>query len=201
MEETNIIQGVSISLKLPIQIILIAIFVIIYVIRNRKQWKWFNLLVYTTFLFYLLNVINLTIFPLDFMFTEEAKSIVSHEVNINIIPFYSIIGSFNVGMIQSIWQNGGNLILLFPLGLYLPFIINKRLSYKKVLLFACLVTLTIEVFQGIVGVLGYNHRTVDIDDVLLNTIGCMLGYFIINKIIPMFRKTRLINRFPSNGYS
>lgn len=204
MEETIIIenpgvQGISISLDLPIQIILIAIFVILYAIRNRKQWEWLTFWINVTFLFYILNVINLTIFPLDFMFTEEAKSTVSHEVITNIIPLYSIIGSFKEGIIQSIWQNGGNLVLLFPLGIYLPFLLKKRQSYQKVLLFACLVTLTIEFFQGIVGVLGYNHRTVDIDDVILNTLGCMLGYFIINKIkiIPMLRKTKFVNRFPS----
>lgn len=67
----------------------------------------------------------------------------------------------------------GNLVMLLPLGIYLP-LLYKRCSGFLVVIFLCLlVSVGIELLQLIT-----SFRSTDIDDVLLNTIGAGVGYLL-----------------------
>lgn len=99
----------------------------------------------------------------------------------NLIPFKSIIEIFNNGNIYSIIINiFGNLLIFMPLEYFIIelFKVNKFL-YNLVLSFS--IILIIEIMQYIfkVGVL-------DIDDLILCTLGMMLFYMIYNKIKEKF---------------
>ncbi|WP_429666616.1 VanZ family protein [Bacillus gobiensis] len=93
------------------------------------------------------------------------------------MPLYSIIGILNTGFESIILtQLGGNLILLFPLGCLMP-LLSKFNTLKKILLLGFLVALLIELLQfGISQLIGITYRSVDIDDILLNTLGAGMGY-------------------------
>ena len=62
----------------------------------------------------------------------------------------------------------GNVIMFFPIGFFYVLLWRSR-SWKPIALLGLLTTLCIEIFQLFVG------RTFDIDDILLNTIGVLLG--------------------------
>ena len=84
----------------------------------------------------------------------------------------------------------GNLVMLLPLGIYLPLLYKKISGFVPVLLVSLLVAVFIEVLQ-----LATSFRSVDIDDVLLNTSGACIGYLIYKFIELSFQKNP-INAVP-----
>ena len=90
----------------------------------------------------------------------------------NLVPFRSILpyllgkrGSL-IGAVNLI----GNIVALMPVGLLLPFIF-RSMSWKKALIVAVGSGLGIELMQEI-----FRVGIFDIDDVILNALGLMLGY-------------------------
>jgi glycopeptide antibiotics resistance protein len=65
----------------------------------------------------------------------------------------------------------GNIVAFMPMGFLLPFMFDRMNSFFKVLSVALIATVSIEVFQYITG-----KGTTDIDDVILNALGGILGY-------------------------
>lgn len=77
----------------------------------------------------------------------------------------------------------GNLLLLTPLAILLPIIFKRCNNIKFTVLVCFFVSISIEFIQYISIYVG-NIRSVDIDDVILNTLGALIGVFIyqfINK--------------------
>ena len=72
-------------------------------------------------------------------------------------------------------NNLGNIALFLPLGILLPLLFRRIHSLKRVVLTAALVSLSIETIQFFSAFFG-NSRAVDIDDVLLNTLGACIGF-------------------------
>ena len=82
--------------------------------------------------------------------------------SINLIPFSS------EGAMTYIL----NIIMFMPLGFLLPLIWKNFRNAKKVVLMGFLMSLAIEICQL------FNLRTTDIDDLMMNTLGAVIGYFI-----------------------
>jgi glycopeptide antibiotics resistance protein len=66
----------------------------------------------------------------------------------------------------------GNTVLFVPTG-FLVLLVYRRMSWKKAFVFAVAVGVTMEVMQGVLRV-----GVVDVDDVILNALGVMSGYWI-----------------------
>jgi glycopeptide antibiotics resistance protein len=79
----------------------------------------------------------------------------------------------------------GNLALFVPLGILLPLVSNRFLTFKRVLLFALFLSLSVESIQFLLRFFG-NPRAVDIDDVILNTLGACVGFAIYKSFIPSY---------------
>ena len=65
-----------------------------------------------------------------------------------------------------------NIIMFMPFGFLLPLIWKNFRNAKKVVLMGFLMSLAIEICQL------FNIRTTDIDDLMMNTLGAVIGYFI-----------------------
>ncbi|MGW8490619.1 VanZ family protein [Streptomyces sp. NPDC055886] len=76
-------------------------------------------------------------------------------------------------------QAGGNLLLGVPFGLLLPFFVPRRLRMIRTTLLAAVVMAIVELIQGAL----VQGRAFDIDDVILNTTGALLGYFVLGRRI------------------
>ncbi|MGW7091903.1 VanZ family protein [Streptomyces sp. NPDC054874] len=76
-------------------------------------------------------------------------------------------------------QAGGNLLLGVPFGLLLPFFVPRRLRMIRTTLLTAVAMAVVELIQGAL-VAG---RAFDIDDVILNTAGALLGYFVLGRRI------------------
>lgn len=94
------------------------------------------------------------------------------DMNFNFIPLRDVFSSPK-GYIL-------NIILFIPLGFFLPILYKKYRNFKKVTIFGFLTSLFIEIMQI------FSHRATDIDDLITNTLGTIIGYLIaktfINKV-------------------
>ncbi|WNI26537.1 VanZ family protein [Streptomyces sp. ITFR-16] len=74
-------------------------------------------------------------------------------------------------------QAGGNLVLGMPFGGLLPVLVPRRLRMIRMVLLTVLVIVVVELVQGAL-VAG---RAFDVDDVILNTAGALLGYLLLGR--------------------
>jgi glycopeptide antibiotics resistance protein len=78
---------------------------------------------------------------------------------------------------DTVRQVGGNVLLGVPFGILLPTLFPRIRGTVRVAAFTALVMVIVEVFQGLI-VAG---RAFDIDDVILNTTGALLGYLLVGR--------------------
>jgi glycopeptide antibiotics resistance protein len=102
----------------------------------------------------------------------------------NYIPFksifYSVLDVFRYGNLHNfIYQVMGNVILFMPLGFSIKFFMQDKKAFLRSLISIAFISCSIESFQALANVLvGVNYRSVDIDDIILNVAGGLLGYLI-----------------------
>lgn len=76
-------------------------------------------------------------------------------------------------------QAGGNILLGAPFGVLLPILVPRRLRMLRMILLTVVVMVVVELAQGAV----VEGRAFDIDDVILNTTGALLGYLFVGRRI------------------
>lgn len=95
---------------------------------------------------------------------------------LNIVPFKTIIkfltSSYNLNVVMI--NIAGNIAAFVPMGFLLPIAFSRLNSFRKVLIAVFSATLSIEIFQYIFAV-----GTSDVDDVILNVLGGILGYIMM----------------------
>jgi glycopeptide antibiotics resistance protein len=128
-------------------------------------------LFYLLFAGYVLVAVHMILFktiPITAVFSTSIVSLRS----ISLIPFYTIVEYFtdpSIGFDQWLQNILGNIALFIPFGIFVSYTGGKRsLSYKTCILLA--ISLSLEIIQYILS-LGSS----EIDDVLLNTVGGVIG--------------------------
>ena len=178
--------------------LLIGIFYIIFRIAYLKKQKikinFKEEILYLIFVCYIVGLINLILVPSNFW--SQIWYFIFHGVSnnplagmfdfeYNFIPtLYKIIkGEYILGS----WVKTmiiGNVFMFIPLGILLPLCI-KRINHKNFFLYAFLIPLIIEILQPFIG------RSFDIDDIIMNFLGIIIGYLIlvcIRKILKLKNK-------------
>ncbi|MBO9128535.1 VanZ family protein [Bacillus sp. 165] len=127
------------------------------------------------------RIINHDLFNRYFWYPQNYNSIFDMEVwklNASIIPFKNsfdyITGSqrFNLDIIIN--NTVGNILIFLPLGMFLPILFKKYNMLSKVFISSIIISFLIEALQ-----FSLQIGQFDIDDIILNTIGCIIGYFVI----------------------
>jgi glycopeptide antibiotics resistance protein len=80
-------------------------------------------------------------------------------------------------MRDAIHQIGGNLLLGVPFGILVPLVAPRTRGVLRVLFLTATVMLMVEVAQGAL----ITGRAFDIDDVILNTTGALVGYLLLGR--------------------
>ncbi len=81
--------------------------------------------------------------------------------------------------------------MLFPVGVYLPIIFRRCRSAKFMFLILLSIGIIVETTQHILNIMvGFHYRSVDIDDVILNTLGGMLGYLVHKFVILIYNPVK-----------
>lgn len=103
---------------------------------------------------------------------QTAQQRISNGHGIKLKPFGTILVYLKKFPSQTFVANIiGNIILFIPIGFFLPLLWQKWQAFWKIMIVAFLFPVMIETAQ-----LFIPRRFVDIDDVILNALGIMLGY-------------------------
>lgn len=147
----------------------IALFILYAFIFFRK-WKWKGkdvLLINTLMYVYLSFVLYFTLMPvityLPFILNHPYKPM-------NMVPFIDVL----TGRGDFIRQVLLNVIMMVPFGFLFPMTRNPAAGFGKTVLSCFLVSLGIELLQPLINGL----RSADITDLITNTIGGIVGYFL-----------------------
>ncbi len=126
--------------------------------------------VFSLFWLYLLMVSALTIFPLYLPLDGESRRSTGEILSrVNLIPFHLMAG----GRLRR--EMIANILMTIPFGLLLPAV--ARVQFPLFLLAAVGIGAGIEMMQfGLNLFTGYAFRVTDINDVIFNFTGAMIGY-------------------------
>lgn len=118
--------------------------------------------------------------------------------NINLIPFQYATGDYlrNIGSWYGFSNLVGNILVLAPLGFLLKQLYPERRFLKTML--ACLIVVVEKETLQFVAAVGY----FDVDDILLNMLGCVAGYFaavLFNKMVDAIRSKHAERKQEVNG--
>ena len=162
----------------------LIILITILVKYNIKRMPTSYLVIFSLMWIYLLFVVGLTIFPIpyngDFQTLKESDQIGLVFSRINLIPF-QYLSWYNLR--SMFFEIVLNILLTVPFG----FLINyfSKFNSKSILWISIASGLVIETSQLIMSLFIGPYRTVDISDVILNAMGCFIG-FLLYKISAWF---------------
>ena len=113
------------------------------------------------------------------------------KMSINLVPFRSIYGSVDLIIHRTnqylisheIISLLGNFALFMPFGYFIPRLFGKYRAFIKFILLTFVILLSIETLQVVT-----LRGCFDVDDILLNLAGAVIGFFIAR--IAKFRKRR-----------
>ena len=144
---------------LLISTIIIVVFRLTYIIKNKQKFVLFEELLKLSFCLYILCLFQVVTFEYD----------VSWATN-NFIPFKEIL-RYNITSHLFFKNVLGNMILFLPFGFYTSYYLKVD-KIKIPFLLTFIASISIEVVQMCIG------RVFDVDDIILNVIGGALGYYI-----------------------
>lgn len=135
------------------------------------------------FVLYIVGLISQTVLPMwdaGFINGKPYFNIFIYKpAPINIIPFHTIyqylytnnsaVDGWEAVSSLNLWAN---LLLFTPLGIFLPLLSKKYVSLLHILISGLITSLCIEFIQYFIG------RRADIDDIMLNVIGVLIGFVI-----------------------
>jgi len=162
----------------------------IYQYRKYGYFNFWRNLVFFSFIYYCLTAFFLVSLPLP---KDRNDVAFKNHVHMQLQPFYFLndfknISGFHPYQIQTypkliksfaFLQVLFNVALLFPLGVYLRFYFKKAKKWLLALPIIFSVTLFFEVSQltALFGYYMYPYRLFDVDDLMMNTLGGLIGYF------------------------
>ncbi len=158
-------------------VVIMVIFRISRIINNHERFifykEFYNLLfiIYLLLLYYLL------------LSTDNASS------GLNLTPFKEII-RYPITSVQFIYNVIGNIVLFLPFGFFISDFIKAKKTYQ-ILIISALISLTAELIQFKIG------RAFDIDDIILNVTGAIIGFLCykglrsIKRKLPSFIKNNI----------
>ncbi|MCY7864614.1 VanZ family protein [Bacillus spizizenii] len=172
--------------------IMLSLLYFIYdLIKNRKKTRFVRKLIFISFLLYLCIVYHVVLGQV-YLIPEKEFS----QISIQLIPFaylFEWVQLYNMSgltweLINSVKLTFYNLLLLFPFGLYIS-LLWRNVGLKKLTILSFSTSLLIETLQLILSASGMIMvRTFNIDDLILNTLGSMFGFYIGKNVTYRIRK-------------
>lgn len=173
---------------IPITLLVGLLYIIFRFLKLKKNNSDINYkkeILYLIFICYIVGLFNLVLVPINFWniiwynifynFNENPFAGI-FDFSYNFIPtiYKIIIGEYALGS----WVKTmiiGNIFMFVPMGILLSLCL-KNINKKKMFKYAILIPLAIEAMQLVVG------RSFDIDDLLMNFLGIVIGYFIVELV-------------------
>ena len=173
----NMFEVSFIAIESAFTAIWLLIRISIWIRQKSIDWKreairalmYINLSVFIRFALFPRDLVDGRIQPLVFDTTTVFP------LRINPVPFVHLFDYDNVRDI--VWNTFGNVAMFIPTGIMLPIIYRRLNSVWKAAAAGALISLCIEILQ-----LPFPSRASDIDDLIVNTIGVVVGYGIYSAV-------------------
>ncbi|MFE0730724.1 VanZ family protein [Streptomyces antibioticus] len=171
----------------PVITVLIMVPVAVRGYRRRGRAGGWPVLVFYSFVFYLLAALLQTVMPLP-AHTDAYCSAARYAASPQLHPFdfYARIsaasgGHWSAGSLIGLavtWTTLLNAVLLLPLGVYLRYYLRQGLIASTVLAFATTLFFETTQYTGLWFVYACPYRQFNVDDLILNTAGAVLGWLV-----------------------
>jgi len=145
-------------------------------LRVKKKKSALYLLFFTIFYVYFFKVLDYTLFQFQSLLLLKyfvPKLMLRGQdagKSLNLIPLVTLT-------FQDLQTSLLNILLFVPFGFGLPFI--TKYSMKKIIVIGALFSIAIELTQLVTGLIAkMTFRVADINDVLFNTLGVVIGYML-----------------------
>ena len=129
------------------------------IVKNKKEFCFYKELIALSFIIYILCLFQVVTF-------QDNNNISSN----NLIPFREMF-RYNVGSRLFLKNVLGNIIMFLPYGFFTSYFLKEK-KLLPILILTIVTSLTIECTQLMIG------RVFDIDDILLNIMGGVLGHYL-----------------------
>lgn len=161
-------------------IVIIVLWVIIkgtIIIYRKKKLDLKQEIINLLFLVSVLWIIEMTIFPIEIGIPHK------YGPSNNFVPFSSIKDLLSHSYFMVPLRNiAGNIILFVPLGFILALKFSKLNSVLRVGLVGLLSSTCIELVQLLLPI-----RAIDVDDIILNTLGSIIGFLVLKTFESIFQ--------------
>jgi glycopeptide antibiotics resistance protein len=147
----------------------------------RKRMPLLRQIAYFLFIVCVLVISTATFLDWVIICLLDGRAIFATEHSLNLIPFRFITETWDMGVRKQITQTIANILMFLPLGFIFPVAFKKARTFYKTTICMLLFSFLIEFVQYFIG------RSADIDDLILNTSGAMLGYFLFYKLSKLFK--------------
>lgn len=138
---------------------------------------------------YAIYLVDILFFPI--IYNNHNDEI--FKLNYNLIPFRTIYELY-IHDIAFGKQVIGNIVMFIPIGFTVPILFKYFNNIKRIAILSFVISLSIELTQGLINVLTkYSLRSTDIDDLILNIMGGILGFVLFTVL-----KKPLANTFDIN---
>lgn len=158
---------------LKFSLFIVIIYSIIYLLKTKKTKSSFfikDFIIKIIYVGYVSALVQITIIRDWNNFFNISN--LNYSINmIQYIPFYTIVESYHLGRWQLIYHVLGNMLWFLPFGFISPVIIKNITNIKKIIILSFIFSFSIELLQFLL-----NSGISDIDDIILNILGSILGY-------------------------
>ena len=163
--------------------LLIIIFLVAYFLylknMSRKQ-----RMLKTGLLLSIWCIIEITQFPMAINNTAWEHIRTAHNFKYNLEAFDAILIAFKGGYRLSIAEILVNVLMFIPFGVSVTLLSYKgKYAFLKVFSYSLLLSICVELIQLVTLYYSLNVRIFDINDILLNTLGGVLGYIIVKLML------------------
>ena len=158
---SSTIQGV-VNLTWPmllISVVILVSFRICYIIKKRDRFVFYKELLMLSFIIYILCLFQVVTFTDDVTWSTN-----------NFIPFKEIM-RYSITSRLFLKNVIGNMLMFLPFGFFISYYLENKKPHLTFVL-TLIASVAIELVQLAIG------RVFDVDDIILNICGGMLGYFI-----------------------
>lgn len=190
---------ITVAIAFPFVAIILTVPLLVYHYHRYGSLTILRSVILYSFMFYLVAAYCLIILPLP------PRSVVAHLTTprYNLVPFTFVRGFIN--STHFVWTEPSsylatlkqtttiqplfNIFLTVPFGIYLRYFFKT--SFKQTLLLSFTLSLFFELTQlsGLYGIYPRPYRLFDVDDLLLNTSGGLLGFY-LQPLVTFFLPTR-----------
>lgn len=186
----------------PLIALAITLPYLVYQYRKAGSVPWLRTFAVYSFAFYLLCAYFLVLLPLP----ADRSVVVPYAQTPQLVPFsfvreFLAETTFSLGDPATwlptlrdpyVYEAVFNVLLLVPLGMYLRYYFRR--TWQQTLLIGFLVTLSFETTQltGLWGLYEHPYRLFDVDDLILNTLGAMVGFWAVGPALRVLPDIRLV---------